>query len=279
MGRAIAVVALSALLVAGACGGGKTSASPPPLPDSMAAIGDSITQAFDVCCSPGEYPEHSWATGDDDTDVVTSHYERVLASNASIAGHVFNLSEVGAHMSDAPGQAASAVAQGVEYITISMGANDLCAASAADMTDPASFKASFEEAMALLEDGLPSKAHIFVSSIPDIYQLWVALNGSTAAQAFWYTFRICESMLDRQNSEDDRQQVVLRERELNAALEQVCGKYSNCLFDRLATYNVRFTADEVSSLDYFNPSLEGQAALADVTWAASWWSAASTPSG
>jgi hypothetical protein len=245
----------------------------------MAAIGDSITQAFDVCCSPGDYPEHSWATGDDGTDVVTSHYERVLASNASIAGHAFNLSEVGAHMSDAPGQAASAVAQRVEYVTISIGANDLCTASAAEMTDPASFQASFEEAMATLENGLPSKAHIFVSSIPDIYQLWVALNGSTAAQEFWYTFRICESMLDRQNSEGDRQQVVLREHELNSALERVCGRYPNCRFDHLATYSVKFTADEVSSVDYFHPSLDGQAALADVTWASSWWSATSTPSG
>jgi hypothetical protein len=27
-----------------------TAAAPPPLPDSMAAIGDSVTQAVDVCC-------------------------------------------------------------------------------------------------------------------------------------------------------------------------------------------------------------------------------------
>ena len=35
----------------------------PPLPDSMAAIGDSITQAVDVCCFYGNWPGHSWATG------------------------------------------------------------------------------------------------------------------------------------------------------------------------------------------------------------------------
>jgi hypothetical protein len=274
----MAVAAISALVVASACARGG-SAGPPPPPDSMAAIGDSITQAFDACCSLGGSPEHSWSTGDDSADVVTSHYERILASNASIAGHVFNLAVVGAHMSDAPGQAGSAVAQGVEYVTISMGANDLCAPSTADMTDPAAFQASFQEAMTELERGLPSKAHIFVSSIPDIYQLWVVLNGSTAAQEFWHTFRICESMLSRRNSEENRQQVVLREREYNSALEQVCGQYSNCRFDHLATYGVKFTADQVSSVDYFHPSLEGQATLADVTWAASWWPGQLTPSG
>jgi hypothetical protein len=35
---------------------------------------------------------------------------------------------------------------------------------------------------------------------------------------------------------------------------------------------VTFSASQVSTLDYFHPSLSGQAALARVTWAASWWS-------
>jgi hypothetical protein len=39
------------------------STSAPALPDSMAAIGDSITQAVDVCCFYGNWPSHSWSTG------------------------------------------------------------------------------------------------------------------------------------------------------------------------------------------------------------------------
>ncbi len=35
---------------------------------------------------------------------------------------------------------------------------------------------------------------------------------------------------------------------------------------------VTFSASQVSTLDYFHPSLSGQAALARVTWAVSWWS-------
>jgi hypothetical protein len=40
-----------------------SAAQAPPLPDSMAAIGDSITQAVDVCCFYGNWPSHSWSTG------------------------------------------------------------------------------------------------------------------------------------------------------------------------------------------------------------------------
>jgi hypothetical protein len=31
------------------------------------------------------------------------------------------------------------------------------------------------------------------------------------------------------------------------------------------------TRDEVSRLDYFHPDLDGQAALARITWPVSWW--------
>src|SRR5512132_282660 len=53
----------------------------PPLSDSMAAIGDSITQAVDVCCFYGDWPSHSWSTGSASLDGIASHYERIRAQN------------------------------------------------------------------------------------------------------------------------------------------------------------------------------------------------------
>jgi hypothetical protein len=49
------------------------------LPNSMAALGDSITQAVDVCCSYGGHPANSWSTGNSPNDGVTSQYERLVA--------------------------------------------------------------------------------------------------------------------------------------------------------------------------------------------------------
>jgi lysophospholipase L1-like esterase len=234
----------------------------------MAAIGDSITRAFDVCCFYGERPEHSWTTGDDASDVIGSHYERILAGNPAIEGFAYNDAETGANMADAPAQASVSVSRGVEYVTILMGANDLCTDSPSTMTRPDEFRAQFGEAMAILAEGLPD-AHIFVSSIPDIYQLWFVLHDDPEAQLVWLLAQICQSMLDPFNTERQRQKVVRREFAFNRILKDVCGRYPNCRF--AATYSFKFAKSQVSTLDFFHPNLDGQAALADVTWAASWW--------
>ena len=78
----------------------------PPLPDSIAAVGDSITQAVDVCCFYGNWPRHSWSTGYASSDGIASHYERILARNPAIRGRRYNNAVSGARMADAPGDRA-----------------------------------------------------------------------------------------------------------------------------------------------------------------------------
>lgn len=270
MGRVALGVAMATLLVAIQPVGGSAAEGPVPLPSSMAAIGDSITRAFDVCCFYGEQPEHSWTTGNSGSDVIASHYERILADNPTIEGRGFNDAATGATMADAPAQATLAASQGVEYVTVLMGANDLCTDSPSSMTRPAEFRSQLEETMSILTAGLPD-AQVFVSSIPDIYRLWFVLHDDPEAQLVWLLGDICQSMLNPFNTERQRQQVVRRELAFNRILRNVCAVYPNCRFDGLATYGFRFDESHVSTLDYFHPDLDGQAALADVTWAASWW--------
>src|SRR5215211_3954346 len=83
-----------------------------PLPASMAAIGDSITRAYDVCCSYGDHPGQSWSTGSTSYDGISSHYERIKRVNPAIAGRGYNNAVSGAKMAAAPTQAARAVDQG-----------------------------------------------------------------------------------------------------------------------------------------------------------------------
>src|SRR5215207_9639571 len=101
----------------------------PPLPSSMAGIGDSITRAYDVCCYYGDHPGQSWSTGYTSYDGIASHYERIRQLNSAITGHAWNDAVSGAKMDNAPGQATQAVSQHVHYVTILMGANDLCTSS------------------------------------------------------------------------------------------------------------------------------------------------------
>ena len=242
----------------------------PPLPSSMAAIGDSITRAYDVCCSYGDHPGQSWSTGAASYDGISSHYERIRQLNSAITGHAYNDAVTGAKMSAAPGQATQAVGQSARYVTILLGANDLCTSSPSTMTSPEDFGAYFSQAMAtLLAPG--QDRYVFVSSIPNIYQLWQVLHGNSLARWAWANFHICQSMLGATRTEAERQLVVDRERAFNRILADVCAQYTRCRWDGGAVYNYQFSASQVSSLDFFHPSLSGQAALARVTWGASWW--------
>jgi lysophospholipase L1-like esterase len=163
-------------------------------PQSMAAIGDSITQAYDVCCSYGSHPANSWSTGDAPGDGVTSHYERILTLNPDIAGRNYNDSVPGARMSAGP-----------------------------------------------------------------------------AAAFVWDVANICQSMLAPDRTEEERQLVRARNLAYNDVLEQECAAYERCRYDGDAVFDYAFGTSAVSHLDYFHPSLYGQAELARVTWAQSWW--------
>src|SRR5215469_9339743 len=89
----------SVLLLASLAGGvARADAAParPAPPASMAAIGDSITQAVDDCCSFGSHPQDSWSTGDNwPGNGIFSHYQRLAALNPQIIGHAANYSVPG----------------------------------------------------------------------------------------------------------------------------------------------------------------------------------------
>lgn len=243
----------------------------PPLPKSIASIGDSITRAANVCCWYGDRPSRSWSTGGEASDGIRSHYERILSLQPAILGRNYNDARSGARMADAPAQASRAVAQRAHYVTILMGANDVCTSSPSTMTSTDSFRANFETTMRTLDSGLPARSRVFVSSIPNVYQLWQVLRANWLARSVWEAADICQSMLDSNRTEAQRQTVLARETAFNQILQEVCARYSRCKFDDHAVFNFQFSADMVSKLDYFHPSSAGQAMLARVTWNVSWW--------
>jgi lysophospholipase L1-like esterase len=269
MGRVARIVLLSLVVVLAGLVAQPAWAAP-PLPSSMAAIGDSITRAYDVCCSYGDHPGQSWSSGSTSYDGIVSHYERIRRVNPAITGRGYNDAVSGAKMAAAPTQATQAVNQGARYVTILLGANDLCTSSPSTMTSTTTFRAQFSQAMATLM-AQERDPYVFVSSIPNLYQLWEALHTNSLARWAWSNFHICQSMLAATNTETQRQQVVTREVAFNQILAEVCAAYARCRWDNKAVYNYRFSASQVSSLDFFHPSLSGQAALARVTWTASWW--------
>jgi len=248
------------------------AASAPPLPNSIASTGDSITRAFDMSfwpwCVLTDCPAYSWSTGTSSS--VNSEYRRILARNPAISGHTYNDARTGANMSALDGQLLSAATQNVQYVTVLMGANDVCTSSVAAMTPTATFQSEFQQALSDFAARDPS-ALVYVSSLPDIYQLWNVLKGNSSAQSAWKTYGICQSMLSTSNTEADRQAVVAREAADNIGLATVCAAFARCRWDNYAGYNFKFPASDVSTIDYFHPNLRGQNDVAATTWSASFW--------
>jgi hypothetical protein len=54
----------------------------------------------------------------------------------------------------------------------------------------------------------------------------------------------------------------------NAALARTCAKFIHCRYDGNAAFNIQFVPSDVSTRDYFHPSVSGQARAAAVAWAA-----------
>lgn len=264
-----AVAAIIGALVATA-GATPASAATIALPNSMASTGDSITRAFNVDAQHAwrDNPQYSWSTGTDAK--VNSQYQRILAANSGISGHEYNDAASGAKMSALDSQLKNAASQQVEYVTVLMGANDVCTSSISTMTSTATFKSEFQQAMADFTAADPT-AHIFVSSIPNIYELWSVLHNNSTAENTWSLFGICQSMLSKSNTEANRQTVVAQEQADNQALVDVCAGYAQCKWDGLATYNFNFPASDVSTVDYFHPNINGQNDVAAISWGASYW--------
>lgn len=245
-------------------------ASTLPLPNSMAATGDSITRAFDIGWAHvlSDSPQYSWSTGTD--SAVNSQYLRILARNPAIGGRAYNDAWTGAKMADLNAQVTVAALQRVQYLTVLMGANDVCTSSVATMTPTSVFATEFLRALTDFSL-LDPTAHIYVSSLPNIYQLWSVLHTNPSAESTWQLFGICRSMLSAANTEIQRQQVVAQEQADNFALATICRAFPNCRWDNYAGYNFAFSPADVDTVDYFHPSLAGQRAIAAVTWEASYW--------
>ncbi len=268
LARFMAVLLLPALIVIAA------APTPPPatgtaLPRSIAALGDSITQANNACCGQGDHPGLSWSTGDVSGDGVTSHYERLLRLEPAIRGNNFNHAVSGANAADLPRQAAQAAENRAAYVTVLAGANDLCTASVENMTPVDQFRSDVAEALMIL-DHMSPRPKVHVVSIPNIYQLWLVLRDDPAAQSAWSAGRICPAMLGASATEAQRQQVLQRHQAFNAVLTEICEQYEACRTDGGAVSAHVPSPADVSTMDYFHPSLQGQAKLAEITWNAAW---------
>ena len=123
-------------------------------------------------------PRESLSTGSD-SDTITSHYEHLLGLYSEISGHAANLAVTGEDvLRPLPGGRSAA---DVRYVTILLGANDIGTSSSSTMTPTATFGTQFRNTLYQVH-AKAANALVFVSSIPNVFQLWSTLRGNLLAR-------------------------------------------------------------------------------------------------
>lgn len=279
--RAVVAVLTAALVGVAGCDavGGDSAAptakakpSPKPTPAwdsspaSLAAVGDSITRGFDACGILTDCPDVSWATGSNAQ--VDSLAVRLLGK-AKAAERSWNYAVSGARMADLSAQMSQAASRAPGLVTVMVGANDACRDSTAAMTSVSDFRAGFEDALSVLRRKAP-KAQVYVASVPNLKRLWSQGRTNPLGKQVW-KLGVCPSMLADADALDAaaterRDTVQQRVEEYNTVLKQVCAKDTHCRYDGGAVYDYRFGTDQLSHWDWFHPSVNGQARLAEIAY-------------
>jgi lysophospholipase L1-like esterase len=263
--------AAAVVLTMAACTAPAVPVTPTPaydLPTSVAAIGDSISQAAQADGTPGNQPANSWSTGQG--GLVDSLAERIRAMSGSSVT-VTNAAVSGATSEDLAEQAARVVTTGAEFVTVLAGNNDLCnAQSVAALPAPAEYSANVRAALVVLAEGLP-ESMVLLASMPSLGALYSAGRGDAEAKYAWSSYGVCPIALADPDSTaavdvQRRTAVDARVTEMNAALASVAAEFDTVLFDDGAAQNVEFELTDLSSFDFFHPSVKGQNLLVDAEW-------------
>jgi lysophospholipase L1-like esterase len=258
-----------------------------PLPALLGAIGDSYSQAWSV--SPANLYDHtqfSWVIGTDKNDGVLSLLERFRALKVSPT--VVDAATSGKKMDDAERQANLVVAAAKKlsagqtaYVTFELGTNDLCA-SPDYRTDPATFEAHVQAAVSILRAGLPRGSRILMLSVPDFPHFRAITQASPAAVALLAkpnNRNRCVPYLGTSSAS----MIVEADSDLaqyNASLKAACDDIDShegttgqlyCTYNAALLSESDFVLKDLSTEDYFHPSLTGQAKMAENAWRADVW--------
>jgi lysophospholipase L1-like esterase len=216
----------------------------------IAALGASV--AAGAGTQPGPELANSWATGTNPK--VNSIYLRLRERNGS-GVRAFNAAAPGAYMSFLQYEAAR-LPKGVDLVMVDMGGNDACDSPTSSAV---LFRSQLEDGLRAIGARAPA-ARIVVLSIIDHLALWDAVKTIPEARIFR---TLCKPATTASGRRALRKAIGV----LNHELETVCARHPKCRYDGGAVFRIRWSRADVSTLDYYHPSVAGQRKIADAVWA------------
>ena len=288
--RSLAALSVAALAVALATPA--LAKDPRRDPLRLSSEGDSITEAINAelfypweGITPNEWA--SWANGYQDkwTDRldlsdVNSHNQRITEFYGKKKRKNNMEAFAGADSEDLLKQAMKSVKHKADYVTVFMGHNDICDDDFAGVPTVEEFEANVRAGFDVLRAGLPAGATIYTVGMIDLHRLWEIGDELTAlgvldCQDIWenelFDFTPCGTMFGPDLEEADRQMARDRIVAYNAVLASLAAEYDADDEHHYWQYTdvafqMGFEADDVSEIDCFHPSPDGQAKLAEETW-------------
>ena len=249
-------------------------------PKRLSSIGDSVTVGMNAEL-PLENPHASWANGYYgfwqwlfDLTNVNSHNQRISAEFGWWRRKNYMEAESGADSFDFISQAEQAVAHRATYVTVFLGNNDVCCDEGP--LNPENFSANMYAGLSVLEEGLPLGATIYVVGLPDISQLWDAIEtkealGIVNCQTLWALNPLdlfpsnCRDLI---YSDPGGMQSIIEN--YNGILQELVTAFnsagSHYYFYTNTVFNNGILEEEVSDIDCYHPSAHGQSVLSEITW-------------
>lgn len=227
----------------------------------LGAIGDSITVACNAA-SVGDNPGLSWSTGTDNR--VNSHLKKLAIWLKSDVQGV-NLAKTGARVADLGAQVVTLVNHKPDFVTVEIGANDLCAWKDDYAAKILQFGIELRSNISKLIENNP-KVRILLASIPDIYGLWEIGSRRSECQLRWDLLGFCSPLLSSNATTQDRAAFVERWRIVNNTISSVADSFPQNVVFNSAVAAARISREHMSSIDCFHPSIQGQNLLSERAW-------------
>lgn len=241
----------------------------------FSSIGDSISQGFGVSEFLAEDPSRNWATGEalallqaPQKSIINRMNDYLTSNNIPKTVISVNVAETGHTTSNLDEQVGVLLNSAApDFVSILIGANDLCSASVSESTINGAFVDNIKNAIRRLFSQLKSPKLVFVGSIPNIPRLGEIESDLQPLPFFtcelaWQT--ACPNIVDLSVSEF-RSLVNLANNNIKEIVDTLASDGLSVVYDSGAVYEYDFTAADVAS-DCFHPSESGQRQIAKTVW-------------
>ena len=233
----------------------------------IGSLGDSITTATNAK-GWGERKDINWSTGTRNNAEVKSHFHKLkeLLGEKVIA---VNVAKAGSTSSDLAGQVTKLLKSNPDYVTVLMGANDVCGWSDNHAHQLSAYKARVQNVIERLV-AHNSQIKIVLVPVPDMYHLW-KLGSNSSCQFLWDLANVCTRLLHSRTSNAERLRFKEQLNDLNESLQELSRNFAQHVRFDLSLAQYKFAKQDVSKADCFHPSLKGQNLISELTWKHGWY--------